>query len=384
MKNKGLLKNREKPLAIAMWDFSWMLAEGFGDIVKALDELAERGYDAVRIDVFPASLHTHMEKGTTCFTYSGTGERNTVWGNAYEVKINTPEKVELIFRECIKRRIHIAISSWIGFAAEDNSDIDLDGFIRMWDNTLQFLQERDLLHNILYVDLMNEYPVCNGFNWLRTKALNKEEKKELTGLEHVQVDASLKFDDAEAAIWREISGKLLDYFHDKWTDLDFTVSIIAPTYSFQVDKYVEAEKLDTLDAHLWIAFHGDFFADFHLRDIYTDEEHLKMHAELFALFDRDREKYARWLDEGIAGYAAIADRYGITLGNTEGWGLVVWRERPSVNWEFMRIAAEMVIPICKKYKCFKYICTSNFTHPMFPSLWADVVWHRKVTDRIKA
>lgn len=384
MKNKDLLKKIEKPLAIAMWDFSWMLSEGFGDIIKALDELVERGYNAIRIDVFPASINTFMEKGITTFTYSGTGERNTVWGNINEVRINTPEKVELIFRECIKRNIYIGISSWITFAAEDYNDIELNEFIKIWDSTLKFLDERDLLHNIIYVDLMNEYPVCNGFKWLRTKALNKAEKKELTGMEHVQVDESLKFDDFESKIWRDVSAELLDYFHTKWRDLDFTISIIAPTHSFKIDKYVAVEKLDTIDAHLWIAFHADLFANFHLRDIYTDEEYLKMHTELFEVFDANRDRYIQWIDECIAIFALEADKHGLTIGNTEGWGLVVWRERPSVNWNFIKIAAELIIPVCKKYKCFKYICTSNFTHPMFKSLWADIEWHKKVTEMIKS
>lgn len=45
------------PLAIAMWDFSWLERRwpgaGYEDWDKALDELTERGYDAVRIDAYP-------------------------------------------------------------------------------------------------------------------------------------------------------------------------------------------------------------------------------------------------------------------------------------------------------------------------------------------
>lgn len=42
----------ERPLAIAMWDFSWLErrgpGEGFDDWDKAVRELVERGYDAAR------------------------------------------------------------------------------------------------------------------------------------------------------------------------------------------------------------------------------------------------------------------------------------------------------------------------------------------------
>ena len=45
------------PLAITMWDFSWLERRwpgaGYEDWDRALDELQERGYDAVRIDAYP-------------------------------------------------------------------------------------------------------------------------------------------------------------------------------------------------------------------------------------------------------------------------------------------------------------------------------------------
>jgi hypothetical protein len=50
------------PRAITMWEFSWIERRwpgaGFEDWDRALDELSERGYDAVRIDPFPHLLAT--------------------------------------------------------------------------------------------------------------------------------------------------------------------------------------------------------------------------------------------------------------------------------------------------------------------------------------
>ena len=50
------------PLAITMWDFSWIERRwdgaGFEDWNAALDGVKERGYDAVRIDAFPSFLHS--------------------------------------------------------------------------------------------------------------------------------------------------------------------------------------------------------------------------------------------------------------------------------------------------------------------------------------
>ena len=50
------------PLAIAMWDFSWLERRfpggGFEDWDRALDELQERGYVAVRIVACPHLIAT--------------------------------------------------------------------------------------------------------------------------------------------------------------------------------------------------------------------------------------------------------------------------------------------------------------------------------------
>jgi hypothetical protein len=55
--------------AITMWDFSWLERRwpgaGYEDWDKALSELTERGYNAVRIDAFPHLLAEGPEKEWT-------------------------------------------------------------------------------------------------------------------------------------------------------------------------------------------------------------------------------------------------------------------------------------------------------------------------------
>ncbi|MCX6971161.1 MAG: hypothetical protein NTV93_13555 [Verrucomicrobia bacterium] len=64
------LAGLDAPLAITMWDFSWIerrwSGAGYEDWDQALDELTERGYNAVRIDAFPHLLgliHGYAEVG---------------------------------------------------------------------------------------------------------------------------------------------------------------------------------------------------------------------------------------------------------------------------------------------------------------------------------
>lgn len=380
--NKGLLKTLEKPLAIAMWDFSWALSEEFGDIEKALDELVERGYNAVRIDVFPTALSHFMRTGECQYTYTGTGAQ-TIWGNRNEVTLNIPEMVEKMIRGCIRRKIYIGISTWVRWAKQENSNVDLDGIKKIWDDAICFLEERDLMHHILYIDLMNEYPRNHTFTWVYSEAINQV-SKEKNGMEHMASIDELKFNDFEADVWKNLSADLLNYFHAKHPQYDFTLSLVKATYDGNIERYAAAEKMDTLDPHQWFAFHPELAEKYHLGPLnYSEQQMIEMNDGIMSDWNMHKERYIKWMEQTISEIAGLADRLGITAGNTEGWGMVGWEEYESVGWEFIKQAAEICIPICKKHSCYKYITTSNFTHPFFRTLWADIEWHRKVTAKIK-
>src|ERR1035438_7669131 len=69
------------PRAITMWEFSWIERRwpgaGYEDWDRALDDLRERGYDAVRIDPFPHLLAADPHKTWTLWP-----EWNTqMWGS---------------------------------------------------------------------------------------------------------------------------------------------------------------------------------------------------------------------------------------------------------------------------------------------------------------
>ena len=81
----------KEPVAIAMWDFSWLLrhhpAGEFWDWSKVLDELVERGYNAMRIDVFPALVAAGPD-GTVVeeFYFPKSDWKPAMWGNNCSMK----------------------------------------------------------------------------------------------------------------------------------------------------------------------------------------------------------------------------------------------------------------------------------------------------------
>lgn len=134
-----------------------------------LDGLVERGYNAVRIDAIPNHVATGPDGKVTEHVHFPRYDKDRVmWGNEYPTTVNPRRALKEFIPRCLDRGLKIGLSTW--FAGPGTERITgLDGLVRAWDETLHFLKDNDLLHNIYYVDLLNEYPLWNGFGWLRSQ-----------------------------------------------------------------------------------------------------------------------------------------------------------------------------------------------------------------------
>ena len=99
-KAKGVRAAKE-PVAIAMWDFSWLLrhepgheiGSEFADWDRVLDGLVERGYNAVRIDAFPNHVAAGPDgKVTERVHFPRYDKDRVMWGNEYPTTVN-PRRV---------------------------------------------------------------------------------------------------------------------------------------------------------------------------------------------------------------------------------------------------------------------------------------------------
>src|SRR5580692_4899700 len=101
------------PRAIAMWDFSWIERRwpgaGYEDWDQALDELVERGYDAVRIDAFPHLIAVDPNRIWTIHSDGQDGD----WGAPGEVDIDRlGEKLVGFIARCRSRGVLVGLSTW--------------------------------------------------------------------------------------------------------------------------------------------------------------------------------------------------------------------------------------------------------------------------------
>src|SRR5271156_4659067 len=108
------------PLAIAMWDFSWLERRwpgaGYEDWDRALDGLAERGYDAVRIDPYPHLLAVDPVRTWTLEPPWTTND----WGSPGLVDVVVLPNLVSFIGKCRARGIKVALATWL---REDTSGI---------------------------------------------------------------------------------------------------------------------------------------------------------------------------------------------------------------------------------------------------------------------
>ena len=114
----------------------------------------------------------------------------------------------------------------------------------------------------------------------------------------------------------------------------------------------------------------------------TDVHFAETNRLIHTLYRENEETYNRWMAEHIAQAAALGRKYHIPVGNTEGWGIIMWREHPYLEWDFIKQAGLVSAKLAAE-QGYAFICSSNFCQPQFTRLWADVAYHRQVTDLIR-
>ena len=148
------------PRAITMWDFSWLERRwpgaGFEDWDVALDELTERGYDAVRIEAYPHLVGVNPTKEWVLDEVWNQQD----WGSPDRIKVQVQPALNEFIRKCGERDIRVGLSSWYrtDTTHQEMTITTPEIMAQRWINTLKTIDDAGLLDNILYVDLCNEWP----------------------------------------------------------------------------------------------------------------------------------------------------------------------------------------------------------------------------------
>lgn len=382
------LKN---PVAIAMWDYSWILRHHrygeFENWDKVLEGLAERGYNAIRIDAMPQFVAANSSGEVEHeFRNIKDGWVPSLWGNDYTMSFRPREALLEFLPKCKKFGIKVGLATWFMRHGTDRKDIFMEegGLLRAWDETLAFLQSHDLLDNVIYVDLLNEYPNWHGYDWFKNE-MNKRSDVKQFKLDNPDANVPGADDDKKQGnllqqrFYTDFINKTIQTLKGKYPDLEFFASLDS---GMDLDR-IDLSNFNALDYHIWFAHSGKIPG---LSDISSRNQTLdyrKVNANLIEYWKANKSSLVDWMDGRITDIATTASKNKIVCGNTEGWGPIFWFDHPELDWQWVKESADICVDLALKHDNYKFICTSNFTHPQFKGMWEDRKWHRQITSRIK-
>jgi hypothetical protein len=356
----------KKPRAISMWEFSWIERRwdgaGYEDWDRALDELQERGYDAVRIDPFPHLLAADGYKSWTLLP-----EWNTqVWGSPDVNRIVLLPALFEFIGKCRARGIMVGLSTWYR-QDEDNTRMGISGpevMAAQWLKTLDLIAGAGLLDAILYTDLCNEWPLDVWAPFIKPHS---------------------NFSD-----WDRPAS--LDYMHRAIALVRArypTMPLFFSCSSDRVENYLEHDlsDFDLFDPHVWMTQEND--DEFYKIVGYAYERfdpkgytNLSLKAE--ATY-RARPRY--WQDlltRKIDRVASVSTKMSKPLVTTECWAIVDYKDWPLLKWDWVKDLCALGTQRAASSGQWLAIASSNFCGPQFTGMWRDKNWHLNVTRAIKS
>ncbi|NJN25741.1 MAG: cellulase [Cyclobacteriaceae bacterium] len=348
------------PHAVAMWDFSWLERRwpgaGYEDWDQALDELAERGYNAVRIDAYPHLVAENPEKEWLLDPEWGMHD----WGSPAPVKVSVQPNLNTFIKKCKDRNIIVYLSTWWRNDSEKSiakikSPEDL---AEVWIKALKTI-DRDLHENIYMVDLCNEYPHAE---WPKFLPPN-----------HVE---TYSHEDYET--WMRASIPLVK---KEFPDFNYTFSFFGDEWVKPGDKL---DYLDIIEIHVWMENFSDFterinyqWKPFDFNDYYNMQK-----AE--TTYRSDEGYWKSKVQEGIDFAVQLSEQTGLPLITTESWGSITYKDWPGLDWGWQKEICAFGVEQAAKTGRWISMCTSNFCGPQFKGMWRDIAWHNELTAKIKS
>lgn len=347
----------ERPVAITMWEFSWIERRwpgaGYEDWDQALEELTQRGYDAVRIDAFPHLLAADPYKEWTL-----NPEWNVqTWGSQSVNRITLYRNFRNFLKACRAHRVRVALSTWFREDTEKTArNIRTpEDHAQIWVRTLDFIKEWGELDNILYVDFCNECPLSVWAPFFAEK----------------QGDGGMF---GEASVnWMKAA---IAEFKKHYPQIPVTFSCCHSVRNPEDDIHF----LDFLEQHTWMTTGSDFYQKVGYNfERFSDVGYTNMALKGEELYRRSKDHYDQCLVDEIHRVAEWAKRWEKPVITTECWSVVDYKDWPLLNWDWILDLNELGVRTAAGTGCYAGMATSNFCGPQFVGMWRQKDWHLEMT-----
>ncbi len=357
-----------KPLAFTMWDFSWLerrwSGAGYEDWDKALAELVDRGYNAVRIDAYPHLIANGKNKKWKLMPVWSVLD----WGSPMTIQVRIQPSLNEFIAKCRDHKVKVGLSTWY---REDVDNVRMkiaspDIMADQWIKTIESIDEEGLLDNVFYVDLCNEWP---GDLWA---PYFKNNPPELTWGGWYTTNSMA---------WM---AKAVEKVKKAFPDLPAGIS-------FEIKKLDELQKqdvsfVDYLEPHIWMSQRNDneFYRKMKFQDdTFSFKGFETMVAKGFDLYNSDKTYWQSLLTNYIKELGMLAGELNQPCMTSECWAVVNYKDLPGLDWGWIKELCALGAITAADTGQWLAVSTSNFCGPQFTGMWRDIEWHQKLTNHIR-
>jgi len=171
-----------------MWDFSWLMCGhpggAFYDLARRVEEAADRGYNTLRVDVFP-NLYTRGEH-----TFEGAKQPPLIhsWGTITDPSgytVNVREKVIELAELCRKYNIWLGLDTWQSWTMVPEKLVPIGKeeeasrrIANHWVEAIPRMRDDGVLERAVWVAPLNEVPLFLGSKLEKVKVSDTETRHE--------------------------------------------------------------------------------------------------------------------------------------------------------------------------------------------------------------
>ena len=394
-----VLRVQRGPMAVAMWDYSWLtrrtgVEAEFADFDRALDDFVARGYNALRIDAFP-QLIARDAGGQNQSTFDMRPQWGGFpWGNSDFVTVNPRRDLPEFMLKCKARGLRIGLSTWLTNDTSDRATaiVAPDDLLRCWTETLDFIGEHGLLDIVEWVDLGNEFPSVSFMPSIVDYINNELDTHNQIGRLQGYFQP---YTPAQAGAISTYMHQTISALKTRFPHLPFCFSLLGDgtTATFQ---HHDLSSFDLLQPHIWLGQNTKFGLrsglDALLLEGFGPIETPLINLGVETLANRtyflQRDNLLGWLGDALDSWVELGNRLGVPVYTTEAWASTNYFNLPTLDtdgsaWAWIFDAAVNAAPLAKQ-RGWSGICSSNFCEPMFPAFYDDIAWHRQIAGAIRA
>jgi Sugar-binding cellulase-like len=354
------------PRAITMWEFSWIERRwpgaGFEDWDRALDELCERGYNAVRIDPFPHLLAADPHKTWLLWPEWSVQD----WGAPDVTRIVLLPALFEFLGKCKQRGVMVGLSTWY---RKDDADTRMkitgpEVMAANWIRTLELIEQAGFLDLILYTDLCNEWP---GDDWAPF------------------VKPHLSYGEWDNPVSLEWMQKAIALVRARFAEMPLFFSVA--TGNMAAFGEHDLSYFDLLDPHIWMAQtrEGEFYKlTGYAYERFDGKGYTNLSLKAAGVYRARPQYWQEGLVQAVQAFGAVSQQIGMPLITTECWGVVDYKDWPLLTWDWVQELCVLGAQTAAASGRWLAMASSNFCEPQFVGMWRDKLWHQRMTSGIKS